>query len=136
MTQKNLYTIFIVVFAMMLFCSTVKADVQPDSLLFIQDYSSSIFINSNNNVVITGWTRTFSSVNEVSATIYLQRWNGSHWVTIASWRGSSTNDRYAIVSREVIPAKGYYYRVAALHEAKQGSVTERVTSLTGHVFYN
>jgi len=96
---KNKCCFILILFVLIVFnVSTVYADqVNPESLLFIQDYHSSISVTSKGYIAVAGWTRTSSVVEEIKVTLYLQYWNGSRWVDYISWTNTKTNTTYVFI---------------------------------------
>ncbi|HHX74210.1 MAG TPA: hypothetical protein GX699_04830 [Firmicutes bacterium] len=124
-------------FILLLVCATAvqAGDIKPHSLFLIWDYESFISVNSE-YVTISGWTSTYFTCNEVTTTIYLQYWNGSAWVDITSWSSTLKNTDYCSVNKMIIPPRGYYYRVRAVHYAKLGGLPEQAYTVTAGLYFS
>ncbi len=81
-------------------------------------YGSSTITNPAIGYVGTaGSTYATMEVSSISVYVYLQRYTGSSWTTVASWTESATNSRVASGSRTYSVSRGYYYRVYSVHKA-------------------
>ena len=63
----------------------------------------------------------------VKVTSILERKVNGSWVRVNSWTQTNTNASYAMISKSVTVASGYYYRVRSHHYAS----TDSSTSYTG-----
>ena len=63
----------------------------------------------------------------VKVTSILERKVDGSWVRVNSWTQTNTNASYAMISKSVTVASGYYYRVRSHHYAS----TDSSTSYTG-----
>ena len=89
------------------------------------------FIDSGNGLIsVSGKTTTYSTVDEIKTTVYLQKQTSTGWVNIKSWPNSVTNTSSCNVSGTITVEKGYYYRTYCYHRVDQGNLTETNTSLT------
>lgn len=62
-------------------------------------------------------TYASTSVPSISVTVFVQRYNGSSWTTIANWKQSATNKAYVGTEKTLSVTRGYYYRVYSVHNA-------------------
>jgi len=123
--SKKMVSFFAIVTLLFICCSGVYASVTPYSQYLIQDMSSRVDSSSSGNLLISGSTFTFFTVDEVKVTVYLQRWNGSSWVDVGSGiTNTSYNQRLAITSAERFVTKNEFYRTRSIHVAKIGGSTE------------
>lgn len=66
----------------------------------------------------------------VRVTSILERKNSSgSWERVASWTQTNENALYAIISKSVTVASGYYYRVRSHHYASTDSATSYTNAL-------
>ena len=65
----------------------------------------------------------------VSVTAILERKVNGSWVRVTSWTQSNSNAYYAIISKSVTVASGYYYRVRSHHYASTDSATSYTDAL-------
>jgi hypothetical protein len=86
-------------------------------------------------ITVYGETHTYNSVSKISVTTYLQYWNGSRWVDYLSWSSEKSNTSYVSIYREVIPPRGYYYRVRSVHTAESAGIKETMHSTSSYIFY-
>jgi hypothetical protein len=100
----------------------------------IQQWTCGIIDNNDGTVTITGSTNTTKVVDYLDAKVYLQRFNGSTWVDIASRTYSKTSSSYVNDYSSISVAAGYYYRTRSIHTAKYSGTTESETSVSNAIF--
>ena len=65
----------------------------------------------------------------VSVTAILERKVNGSWVRVTSWSQTNPNAYYAMVSKSVTVASGYYYRVRSHHYASTDSASSYTSAL-------
>ncbi len=100
----------------------------------IKQWNCTIINNSNGNVAISGETMTYNAVNNLTAQVYLQRWNGSNWVDVTSRTYSNNGSSYVSGSDQLSVTRGYSYRCRAVHTAQTGGNSETKTSVSSLLF--
>jgi hypothetical protein len=112
------------------------SEITPDAAYLIRRYNTSLTITANGTFVIDAQTQTYSVVDWVSVTVYLQAWDGSRWQDIKSWTSSRENDTmaYINVAIEGVPW-GYYYRTRGVHKATLNYYTETLYSYSSSIYY-
>jgi len=90
----------------------------------------------NGTVEISGNTTTSVSVNTISVTIYLQKWNGSQWVDITGVSNSATNTNSVFTTKNIAVSPGVYYRARGVHTANNGTTTETQYSTSTYILVN
>lgn len=65
----------------------------------------------------------------VKVTSILERKVNGSWVRVNSWTQTNTNASYAMISKSVTVASGYYYRVRSHHYASSDSATSYTSAL-------
>lgn len=65
----------------------------------------------------------------VSVTAILERKVNGSWVRVTSWTQTNANSYYAVISKSVTVASGYYYRVRSHHYASSDSATSYTGAL-------
>lgn len=65
----------------------------------------------------------------VSVTAILERKVNGSWVRVTSWSQTNTNAYYAMISKSVTVASGYYYRVRSHHYASTDSASSYTSAL-------
>ena len=112
------------------------SEVTPEATYLISVYNTSLKIAPNDTFVIEGRTQTYTVVEKVSVTVYLQVWNGTQWKDIKSWSSVKDNDNLAYINVNIggMP-KGHYYRTRSVHSAKLNNYTETLSSYSGSCFY-
>lgn len=135
MVRKRTISLLLACLLLVSFAAPAWAEFGTESALYIREAFSDIAHTAGGNIVVIGRTRTYEPVHSVSVSITLQRWNGSTWVDLNSWSNSNSNSNYAVVSQEINPAKGYYYRIRGTHEAENSGIREVMYSVTDYIFY-
>lgn len=89
------------------------------------------FIDSGNGLVsVSGKTMTYSTVDKITTTVYLQKKTSSGWVNVKSWTNSVNNATSCNASGTMTVATGYEYRTYCYHRADKGSLIETNSSNT------
>ena len=98
---------------------------------YLSNGTGKITIAGTGQVTITGSTSAYQTVDQIKVTLYLQRLEGSSWVTVATL-GPKTkyNANYVSNSKTYTVTRGYYYRVTGGHTVIKGSTSEALTSYT------
>ena len=65
----------------------------------------------------------------VKITSILERKVNGNWVRVTSWSQTNTNAYYAMISKSVTVASGYYYRVRSHHYASTDSASSYTSAL-------
>jgi hypothetical protein len=101
---------------------------------FIKTWYVSIRDHDDGDLVIEGCTEAYSTMEEVSVIVELQRKEGSSWKTVKSWSAKSYNKAEAYCIKAVTVPKGYYYRAVGTHYAEKGRQKEKQVSRTSSYF--
>lgn len=82
-------------------------------------HSGSASITSPGTGLICGTGKTYAnmSIPSLFVGVYLQRYNGSSWSTIANWTQYAYNTNYVGSSKTYSVTRGYYYRTYTVHNA-------------------
>lgn len=89
------------------------------------------FIDSGNGLVsVTGQTRTYTTVDNITTTVYLQKKTSTGWVNVKSWTNSINNKSSCNASGTITVEKGHEYRAYCYHRAEKGGSIETNTSNT------
>jgi len=92
-------------------------------LYFRSGYS--YIIDDGSWISISGVTNATQSVDEISVELYLQKWNGSSWVTIQGPYYYVDYNKLSVDGDKGLQvARGYYYRTYAKHLVREGLVNE------------
>ncbi|WP_066640693.1 DUF6147 family protein [Desulfolucanica intricata] len=107
-----------------------KEIITPQAYIYLAD-TNCYFIDSGNGLIsVSGKTITYSAVDNITTTVYLQKKTSTGWVNVKSWTNSESNKSYCNVSGTITVAKDYYYRTYCYHRADEGNLTETNTSYT------
>lgn len=122
---------------------TVEGTVCPDpnngieinlqetaSSSLIKQWNCTIADNSNGNVVISGETIAYGTVDYIDVEVFLQRWNGANWVDVTSRTFSDRSSIYARGSSLITVTRGYSYRCRAVHHAQNTGNSSTQTSVS------
>lgn len=134
--SKKLASFLVMCFLLLSCGSVTSTEITPLSQYLIDVYYSSIVPSSSGNLIVSGLTTTYSIVDEVSVTVYLQQWNGSTWVNIGSplVKREYYNNRASVTAERVVQ-KNRYYRTWSIHQAKLGNTTERLETNSNIIYH-
>lgn len=115
--------------------SNVQIDIiyTPTSNLFIDRTVSTIHDIGRGFVSIEASTRTFSTVDRLSLTIYLERWNGSSWTTVNTWSSNRTNTNSIRYETASSVNRGDTYRVRISHVGVHNGKSESKQTITSYI---
>lgn len=83
---------------------------------------------------ISGSTLTNQFVEELTISIFIQRWDGTRWNTVMFGGTASGENRTSLsASQSFIVTPGYYYRGMTVHTARNGFIEDRETRYTNFV---
>lgn len=107
--------------------NTPYKEVGIESLQYLKDWGCDLTSSGGGYINITGFTQAYQTVDYIMVRLYLQRWDGSNWVDLASWPFENYNVSSVKGVKGLQVATGYYYRVRATHSLTNGGVTEPTT---------
>ncbi|MDD4238364.1 MAG: DUF6147 family protein [Desulfotomaculaceae bacterium] len=107
-----------------------------ESLLYLQDWGCDINYVGDGYLNITGFTQAYQTVDYIIVRLYLQRWDGSNWVDMASWPFERYADSYVDGAKGLQVATGYYYRTKATHGLTENGYNESALSYSGYIYAN
>jgi len=105
------------------------------SYKYLDQGDSTIIDKGNRTAQINVTTIAKQTVASIGATIYLEKWTGTAWITVSttpasiSENNTSYFDGYAIMST----ASGYYYRARTLHWVSHNGVYEQGERVTNAI---
>ena len=103
------------------------AESQTWGVYLIDGYSVINKISSSK--VGAGGTTNAAVQCSVKITSILERKVNGSWVRVTSWSQTNTNAYYAMISKSVTVASGYYYRVRSHHYASTDSASSYTSAL-------
>lgn len=104
---------------------------QSDSLFY--NYYCSI-TNTGTDLYLQGTTISNYLSDQVSLTLYLQKWDGSQWIDVKSWPFSKYNVKSVTDGSNTSYQNGNYYRTRAVHYIKYGSRSETQNSTSPYIY--
>lgn len=107
-----------------------------ESLQYLQDWNCNLIPSGGGYINITGFTQAYQNVDYIMVRLYLQRWNGSSWVDLASWPFERYNASKAEGAKGLQVLTGYYYRARAEHSLTHGGTTESAKSYSNSYYIN
>ncbi|MDD4238356.1 MAG: DUF6147 family protein [Desulfotomaculaceae bacterium] len=107
-----------------------------ESLLYLQDWGSDINYVGDGYLNITGFTQAYQTVDYIMVRLYIQRWDGSNWVDMASWPFERYSNSYVAGAKGLQVTKGYYYRTKATHGLTENGYNESASSYSGYIYAN
>lgn len=111
-----------------------KTNIGIEALQLIAFYGNEIAqVGSEAKVRLSGYTIAQTTMDYVAVRVYLQKWDGSNWVTVVSYpfENYSTDEVEGAYYYPV--QRGYYYRAKGLHLARKGSVSEETVSYSASI---
>jgi len=107
-----------------------------ESLQYMQDWGCSLTSSGGGYINLTGFTQAYQNVDYIMVRLYLQRWNGSSWVDLASWPFENYNASSANGVKSLQVARGYYYRTRADHGLTNDGANESANSYSSSIYIN
>lgn len=107
-----------------------------ESLLYLQDWGCDINYVGDGYLNINGFTQAYQTVDYIMVRLYIQRWDGSNWVDMASWPFDRYADSYAGGAKGLQVTTGYYYRAKATHGLTENGYNESASSYSGYIYAN
>ena len=109
-----------------------------DALIgYVQNQTWGVYLSSGQSIInkisstkagVGGVTNAAVQCTVKVTSILERKVNGS-WVRVNSWTQTNTNASYAMISKSVTVASGYYYRVRSHHYASTDSATSYSSAL-------
>ena len=90
--------------------------------------------NTGTNLYLEGSTVSNYLSDQVSLTLYLQKWSGSQWIDVQSWPFIKYNAKSVTDGANASYQHGNYYRTRAVHYIKYGSQTETQNSTSSYIY--
>ncbi|ACV61427.1 hypothetical protein Dtox_0504 [Desulfofarcimen acetoxidans DSM 771] len=137
--MKSLKSMAIVLVGLVFFAlgqPILAQEIESKGIITPQTYSylaltKCYFIDSEDGLIsVSGKTTTYSTVDKITTTVYLQKQTSTEWVNVKSWTNSGSNTSSCNVSGTITVEKGCYYRTYCYHRADKGNLTETNTSQT------
>lgn len=85
--------------------------------IYLLSGSASITSPGTGLVCSTGKTYATMSIPSMFVGVYIQRYNGSTWSTVANWTQYAYNTNIVTSSKTYSVTRGYYYRTVTVHNA-------------------
>lgn len=115
-------------------CAAEQPVVQP-RYLDIYSFIIDLDISSGGTATCEASVKTTTQTNTIDLTMQLERYDGSRWVIVKTWRDSYGSEA-DMTKYRAIPS-GYYYRVyvcAAVYD-EDGNPVETVGRYSGELYY-
>lgn len=85
--------------------------------IYLHSGSASVTSPGIGLVCSTGKTYATKSIPSLYVKVYMQRYNGSTWSTVANWTQYAYNTNIVTSSKTYSVSRGYYYRTSTVHNA-------------------
>lgn len=85
--------------------------------VYLRSGSCKITKVGSGKINASGTTIAQKQVATVKVSVIIERYTGSSWVHVTSFAATASNDVMVNTSKNLTVAKGYYYRVRAIHSA-------------------
>ncbi|MFK7692036.1 hypothetical protein [Paenibacillus sp. HJGM_3] len=93
--------------------------------------------NGNHVFKVDVTTVASTTVSQIGAKLYIEKWTGSTWALVGSVINLQTTNRDDYVgSHSQVVLGGYYYRARTIHWIQQGAVYEEGQIVGGSVYVN
>ena len=99
----------------------------------ITDWKCSIS-NSGADLYLDGATTATDIIDQLTVTLYLQRWDGSQWVDVNNWVFNKYDAKSLYDGTFANYTHGNYYRARAVHFAKDNSQTDTQSSTSSYIY--
>lgn len=109
--------------------------VTPDAYQYMYD-ASCLSVPNGTSIGVSGTTRTYSKVDKITTTAYLEKKTSTGWSVVKSWTNSTTDSTYCNVAGSYTGEKGTTYRVRCYHRVDKGNLTETDISYTNSFAVN
>lgn len=113
--------------------STDVRTMSPSISGLLTDWQCSI-MNSGTNLYLDGSSTATDIIDQLTLTLYLQRWDGSQWVDVNSWVFNKYTAKSIHDGTYASYTSGNYYRTRAVHFAKNGSQTDTQNSTSSYIY--
>lgn len=113
--------------------STDIETLSPRISGLLTDWQCSITYNGA-DLYLDGASTATDIIDQLTLTLYLQRWDGSQWVDVNSWVFNKYVAKSLYDGTYANYTHGNYYRARAVHFAKNGSQTDTQYSTSSYIY--
>ncbi|WNF35039.1 hypothetical protein RJD24_11175 [Bacillaceae bacterium IKA-2] len=95
----------------------------------------SLISRTGNNIRVSGFSETYSTVDTIGVKLFIQYWNGQKWIDLESvgdFKKNNTN--YVNGIGHFTVSSGFYYRTRGVHYVRHNGLTEQVNSYTSYIY--
>lgn len=113
--------------------------INTNSTTILKGWGSTIFDTSDTSVKVSGEALTYTTVDKISISLYVQVWNAlnNSWVDYLSLdQGTISNTSTLSHDDNAELPQGYYYRGKAKITATDGSTDETITTYSKYIYLN
>ena len=107
--------------------------ISPEISGLLTDWQCSI-MNNGADLYLDGSSTATDIIDQLTLTLYLQRWDGSQWVDVNSWVFNKYVAKSVYDGTYANYTRGNYYRARAVHYAKNGSQTDTKNSTSSYIY--
>jgi len=107
--------------------------ISPEISGLLTDWQCSI-MNNGADLYLDGSSTATDIIDQLTLTLYLQRWDGSQWVDVNSWVFNKYDAKSIYDGTYANYTRGNYYRARAVHYAKNGSQTDTKNSTSSYIY--
>jgi hypothetical protein len=112
--------------------------VAPLTTLWLSAWNCSISQQSSNTVLLSGYADANIPVNQIWVILYLQRWNGSQWITVSNGYKSTGTNTPSITGKQTLTVTlGYYYRAMGNYQCYNNGIydpSQPEVSTSGYIY--
>ncbi len=100
----------------------------------LTDWGCSISNPSGTTLNVAGSSTANTTVDQMTLTLYLQKWDGAQWADVNSWSYSSSSTTFINKGTNTTGQAGNYYRTRTVHTATKGTQTETQESTSSYIY--
>lgn len=94
------------------------------------------FYISDNEIIASGYTNTYTNVNSIYVKIFIQRYDGDKWVTVISKSDTNYSRNKVSCNVSITPRDKGEYRAYAIHKISHNGTDESDVSHTNSINVN
>lgn len=115
--------------------STQASEPTIQSTTYLKTWSVRIMQLNGTSIQVAGDTESYSDVDTIEVTLYLQYWNGMNWIDSALINTYTNNYTDYVYGAANISVTGdYYYRTKGIHYVNHGGSVEQINSYSEYIY--
>ncbi|AQS60135.1 DUF6147 family protein [Desulforamulus ferrireducens] len=103
--------------------------VTPQAYDYMYD-AACLYTLNGSSIGVSGTTKTYSTVDKITTTLYLEKKTSSGWSIVKQWTNSKSNSTICNTTGSYTGVPGTTYRVRGYHRVDKGNLIETNSSYT------